>query len=215
MSEWSGSNKFLWVNSSDTDQTIDWKLSTSNQESSELLWVALRWTIWRLCSLSQHLDNWLSFQKLIGSFIPFYIRWYVLINKLKGYIKQQSQLDCRGTELGELKLYLFYWHLHSDWANFVGTPSNNSQSWNLRWVRWFLSSWKKRFMSQWCDIVHNIPFIMTGDGINRSNKEPIQHHCSLCFISRVWSKYVCVFIISFQFIAGNFHLYCENVLLTQ
>ena len=37
LSEWSGSNKFLWVNSSDTDQTIDGKLSTSNQESSELL----------------------------------------------------------------------------------------------------------------------------------------------------------------------------------
>lgn len=150
MSEWSGSNKFLWVNSSDTDQTIDWKLSTSNQESSELLWVALRWTIWRLCSLSQHLDIWLSFQKLIESFIPFYIRWYVLINKLKGYIKQ-SQLDCSGgTELGELKLYLFYWHLHSDWANFVGTHHQitlNPETWGESVISHFLV--KKGFMSEW------------------------------------------------------------------
>ena len=58
----------------------------------------------------------------------------------------------RGTELGELKLYLFYWHLHSDWANFVGTPSNNSQSWFLKLevsqvISHFLG--KKRFMSKW------------------------------------------------------------------
>ena len=137
MSEWSGSNKFLWVNSSDTDQTIDGKLSTSNQESSELLWVALRWTIWRLCSLSQHLDIWLSFLKLIKSFLYQMICSYQQIERLH---KTEPIGLQRGTELGELKLYLFYWHLHSDWANFVGTPSNNSQSWNLRWVRWFLIS---------------------------------------------------------------------------
>ena len=167
------------MNSSDTDQTIDWKLSTSNQGSSQLR-IALRWTIWRLCSPSQHLDNWLSFQMLIEAvlqsilnqslnnsivffllfrdycllfgfdwdslglanldfelekleFFQFYLLWYALINKWKGYIKQ-SQLDCRGfrgIQLGELKLYLFYWHLHSDWANLVGTLSTFFNPWNL------------------------------------------------------------------------------------
>ena len=41
-------------------------------------------------------------------------------------------LRCGGSELGELKLYLFYWHLHSDWANFAGAPSHNSQSLNVQ-----------------------------------------------------------------------------------
>lgn len=144
----------------------------------------------------------------------FYIRWYVLINKLKWYIKQ-SQLDCKGIELGELKLYLFYWHLHSDWANFVGTLSHQItlNPWNLKYESG--DSQNICIYLYQRDIVNSIPFIMTGYGTNRSNNRPIQHHCSLCFITRVWSKYVCVFIISSQFIAGNLHLYCENFLLTQ
>ena len=84
---------------------------------------------------------------------------------------------------------------------------------NLKWVRWFPKYVYIFISKRYCK---QHPFYQ--DWIwdkQESNNGPIQHHCSLCFITRVWSKYVCVFIISSQFTAGNLHLYCENFLLTQ